>query len=74
MHDIVNTNKHFELIRPKSDFKELKIYEGNSLNFSKPPCVQIIMNDGKEINGTKAIEKVYNFWIRFLNDLYIDSL
>ncbi len=74
MHDIVNTSKHLELTRPKSNFKELRIYEGDSLSFSNPPCILIVLKNGKKKNGTKIIKKVLDFWSHFMNDLYINSL
>lgn len=74
MHDIVNTSKHLELTRPKSNFKELKIYEGSPFSFSTPPCILIVLKNGKKKNGTKMIKKVIDFWYRFTTDLYINSL
>lgn len=74
MHDIANMSKHSILERNKSDFKELGIHEGNSLSSKDLPFVKVIMNDGQFYNGTKLLDKIFQFWCDFVQDLRLEDI
>ncbi|MEB3373770.1 hypothetical protein SFC43_12950 [Bacteroides sp. CR5/BHMF/2] len=74
MHDIANMSKHSILERNKSDFKELGIHEGNSLSSEDLPFVKVIMNDGQFYNGTKLLDKIFQFWCDFVQDLRLEDI
>ena len=74
MHDIANLSKHSKLERSKSQFKELIVYAGDSFSFQDPPFIKIVMNDGTFFNGTKMLEKIFQFWCDFTSDLELNDM
>lgn len=73
MHDIANANKHFELSRPKARIKESRKHDGvfdRTFDFTFDISrLEIEMEDGLVLDAEKTIDKVFNFWVSYFENI-----